>query len=249
MSKYNLVMLFCVSLIFVNSCSIAEPNLSEYQKYANSINKGDLIGVKLFVRKYKEYSVRNISVLGKMYNPLEMASLLDKQEIVSFLLENKADPNAISPATGNNIIFQIVIHQGLSSINEMLRFGLDVNVCDKDGYSVISTVAMTGNDRVLESMLPFVTNINFIDRSNSNALFYAVMGKNIECVRLLVEKGVDVNHIDDDGNTALMYAVGNENTEICQYLLKHGADKSIVNKEGFSAKTIAVQVGIHIDGL
>ncbi len=235
-----LVITFCIvcfSVFF--GCSKSMPTNGDYGEYAKAIQKEDLDKVKQINKKFGDLVVTNIDLFGNSYNPLEMAALYNANSIVLYLLENNADPNAKSPRSNDPIVFAIIDIQNYYAIDKMLQFGLNVDVFDSIGHSLLGITASTGNLELLSLILANVESINVVDYKSTNALFYAVLSGSTQCVDLLLSKGINIDQVDNEGNTSLMYAIGLKNREMIKILLAYGANTKIVNNMGNNAEMIA----------
>lgn len=243
---------FIIALVFsiFVSCSTAPyPNTKDYGEYVDAIRQGNISYVNQFYKKYKKYALTDISLYGLVYNPLEIAAVYGKNEIVKFFFEKGADPNAISPSYHVPIVFAIVMNKNIESISLAIKYGANVDIKDANGTCLIGLAASTGSPDVVKALLPGIKDINAVDSRSGNALFGAVYSGSIEVFNLLVASGIDINKQSDSGNTPLLMAIAYENIPIAELLIELGADVTIINNKGYDAKRLAEHMGLVIKGL
>lgn len=125
--------------------------------------------------------------------------------------------------------FAAVMFYNLPMIETLLRHGVDPNVPDAAGLSLLHYAAGTGNTNAVAVLLKSGGNVNVYDRSYQTPLQFAVLASDLLVIEMLVENGADLNLSDQSGDTALHKAVHQRNLEIARVLFDHGSDPSISN--------------------
>ena len=107
----------------------------------------------------------------------------------------------------------------------LIEGGLDVNCCDRDGFTAIIHAADEGNLNVLKLLHQSGANIHHVTNDGDNALMSAILGTgDYDTVRWLIEKGVDVNFCNKDGRTAVLYAAELGPLNVLKFLHRKGAN-------------------------
>ena len=254
MKRFSVMEISCIVVMLVligyASCATARyPDPKEYGEYAQAIRRDDISYVKRFTAKYKKYAITDIELIGHHFNPVEIAAISDSNDIVKFLLEKGADPNALSPSYKVPIIFVMVANKKVEAIKLAIEHGSKVDIKDDGGMSLIGYAASTGSLEVVSALLPAIKDINAVDERNGNALFGAIYSDSIEILNLLAARGIDLNNQDSYGNTPLLYAIGLGQIAIAERLIELGAGTSIMNEKGYDAKRLAEHMGLAISGL
>lgn len=252
MNRLSVLMISCVVAAFVlgscASCATARyPNPKEYGDYVYAIRHDDLDYVRQFEEKYRKYAVSNINLMGQLYNPVELAAISGSNDIMKFLLEKGADPNAISPIFKVPIIFVMVGNKKVQAVKLAIEHGAKIGVYN-DMSLWVSAVA-SGDMQIVNAVLPNVKDINEVDKEIGNALFAAIFTGNMDIFNLLIACQINMNMRDNFGNTPLLYAIGLENITIVERLIELGADTTIQNDKGYDAKRLAEHMGLKIPGL
>ena len=137
--------------------------------------------------------------------------------LAMFLIENGADPFAVSPTDS--------------------PFEESILVLDSDNAQTIKE-----GFELFKYLMEQKVSMD-ICIGKENALTYAAHYSNYNVVEYLIEENYfDVDSKDSAGNTALIVATKNNETQIIQLLLQLGADKSIKDAEGKTAYDYAVEL-------
>ncbi len=145
-------------------------------------------------------------------------------EMVRFLVEHGADPNAQNN-DGNTALIYAAADGDMEMVRFLVELGADVNFRDRQGMSVLLHAAADGDMEMVRFLVERGADLevqNNNDLSGNTALINAVWHDEVEIVRLLVELGADVN-ARSGGRTALSIAKENGNQEIIDLLEAAGA--------------------------
>ena len=155
--------------------------------------------------------VRETDRLG--HNPLHLLCAFytqdDLDKLVSCLIQNGIDINAIGGEHGRNALHQLCTNGGqedlVKTARALLEHGIDINAKDRYGQTALHILCTTFNQNLLD------------------------------IVRLMICQGVDVNARNKDGGTALHFLCSNYNrTDLLDIvrlmIFEGGADARAVDK-------------------
>jgi uncharacterized protein len=168
----------------------------------------------------------------------------------------------------NEKLFKSVQEDSLEEVKEALQEGLDVNVKDKDGMTVLMVAAEYNEDpEIIERLLRAGADITAADQNGKSAWDYlleneafiktqtytqmtdlasdsyfrsVVQGDSLEEIRYAIFIGADVN-AGEAPYTAFLWAVEqNENPEVIKLLLDSGADINAKTQSSWKVLNVAV---------
>lgn len=191
--------------------------------------------------------------------PLCIASWKSYPKMVSFLLENGANPNTKDPldiyaeTPLNQALSNIIHSERLTSPKEyknyqvmelLLAAGANPNIPDKRGLNALLQAASKGNPELIDAILKTgLIDINTQSRNGSTALHFAVAESgdgSAAVVEALLKQRIDTNLKNVHGRTALFKSSTVENTAL---LIKYGAD---TNPTDLSGQTIFHHLAGHM---
>ncbi len=144
------------------------------------------------------------------YTPLQQAILRKKLDIVSTLVEQKADPN--TPTSSGQTALHIAISRNDSqSTKTVLQAGADLSAKDDNGWTPLHLAAAKNRIELVEILLNNGSEINSLSDAGGTPLHEASVSGSPELIRLLIDKGVDPTVVSKTGKTALDHAVEFEN--------------------------------------
>ena len=118
------------------------------------------------------------------------------------------------------------LNQDLTEVEELLKMGLNLNVTDNMGVTLLNMAISIRNKEIVGLFLK-----HGADPNKSNVigtkipLLEAIKNKSNDIVQILLDNGADPNRLDNEtGNSALMLAIENEDKEMVKLLLDHGAN-------------------------
>lgn len=165
--------------------------------------------------------------------PLHLAST---REMASFLLENKADINALNEDKKTPL--HLAIEHGSEALAAFyLEKGADALAVDSSGNTPLEIACYNGMPKIAEALIKKGAKTDKRDYTDRNLLFEA---KNAEIVDLLVKNNVSVTHLDEDRKTPLHTA---KSKEVALALLKHGADIEARDEHGETPLHSAIDHG------
>lgn len=185
-----------------------------------------------------------------------LSRLRPKIEIVSLLLENKANPNQ-TDSYGNNSLYYAIDNYYCDEVKNpygckpeiielLLKFGANIYQQNKEKTSPLSYAVSNWNVDVI-SIFQEHEKINYKIKTEKNGnLFHSLFQNPIrfegsynyfndlsnleKLINLLLENKIDINGKNKNGETPLMMAFDNKN--IIQLLLSKGADINLTDNKG-----------------
>ena len=109
----------------------------------------------------------------------------------------------------------------LSIVRVLMEHGVDVNLRDDEGMSLLHLAAQIGDPEAVSLLMSRGTDV---DSGHSSMLFMALNSGNLAETRLLLDHGVDANARDEKLSTALHISSDNGYFDLVRLLLQYGAD-------------------------
>lgn len=142
----------------------------------------------------------------------------------------------------SNQLFKAVENSDLTSIQEIISKGGNINIVNKDGCSLLEESIWNGNIEIIDALITSGADINQAFGINHDMLLHFVLDvistkdiNNVDVLQLLLEKGVNIeeNDRDNEEGTPLHYAILTNNIKAVDLLIKKGADcNSIATCDG-----------------
>ncbi len=136
---------------------------------------------------------------------------------------------------GSSDIWYAATDDDVSSIERLLKDGIDVDAKDYDGETPLSSAASFGHLKSVRFLLSKGANPNITNDSGDTALLsVGLISDNteddIEIIRLLIKAGADIDFEDSNGSTALHSAVFFGRAYLVKALLDNGENTEIKDK-------------------
>jgi ankyrin repeat protein len=159
---------------------------------------------------------------------------INKPEVISLLLRNGADPNAVdkskreflsSSEEPSALLLAVEWSQPEEVLSALLGAGADINYQDANGWTVLHYAY---DDEVVTKF--FIKNgvdQNIKNKEGQTALHMACEWAVLPNIKLLLQHGADINCIDNDGRNSLFYALEGrqeKQLQIMRFLVDNGAD-------------------------
>jgi serine/threonine protein kinase len=136
--------------------------------------------------------------------------------------------------------FTRVVEDGdTGAVDLFLIGGMNPNVRDATGRTVLVNAAARGSDSISRKLLRKGADVNARDSSGATALMESARGGHKETTRVLLENGADVNLTDNNGQTALLRSAAEGHVDIVRMLIDKGARIDLIDKDGRDALTWA----------
>ncbi|XP_040200122.1 serine/threonine-protein phosphatase 6 regulatory ankyrin repeat subunit B-like [Rana temporaria] len=104
----------------------------------------------------------------------------------------------------------------LESVEYLLSNGLDVNICDKRGDSVLHLAALQIKSyEIMKLLLSFGAQVNLTNHDGITPLFNTVFASNFHGARLLIDCGASLKHQDNEDQTAFDHVKNTEDWIEC----------------------------------
>lgn len=117
-----------------------------------------------------------------------------------------------------------ILMEDVRSINDLLRYGENVNDIDVYGFTPLIEAAIIDNVAITRLLLSKGANPNIQGVTGSTALHWAAENANAELCQLLLEHGADANAYTLSGQPVLVMPILRGQSTIRQILIKGGAD-------------------------
>ena len=131
---------------------------------------------------------------------------------------------------GRTILWLAAEKKSWNAFDEYLRGGVNVEIRDSAGKTLLVWAIETGNTEVINRLIK--SGLRFASPDADSMLKQAVVNEDADKVRTLTLLKVNVNRVYEDGLTLLWYAAVKERADIAELLLKAGAKAEISDKTG-----------------
>jgi ankyrin repeat protein len=224
------------------------------QEIFDAIRNGDIGKVKELVENDPQLvKARN----ARQFTPLHVAADVNNENIVSYLLEKGADPDA----KGNNDWTPLLYAKNIGIAKLLVNNGADVNegmpiawalvnrrkeivdylidmgaklpeVKTSQGLLFLVRSLRCGSDKILKIYLQQGFDLLYESKSKNNLLHYASESNSSELIDQLIGDGVQANKTNIFGWTPLHIAAASGNLEVVKSLLKSGVDLNVRTNDG-----------------
>lgn len=160
-------------------------------------------------------------------------------EIIKYLLQHGADPNAPSSPIILNAIFKENINIDLVRI--LLDAGADVNIIDEYGCSPLIEAKLSGGSEIANILEKY----GVVEPENVKTdLYTAIYWNNTEQASKLIKSGYDIEAHNQIGETALISAIRTWcNIDIINELIRHNANLDTYYYDDFPYNPLNWAVG------
>ena len=172
---------------------------------------------------------------------LMISSAQGDLKLVKFLLDNGADPG-IQSKTGATALLYAVYRGDYRIVQLLLEHNADLVLkCDIDNVSVLHTVCLLGNAKILKLLLQQNPDLNVRRSDGATPLFVSCIRFHVSLVQLLLKAQANPDIPDNNGTTPLSFAARAEYLSIVQCLLQANANLNLQDKFGATALFFAVR--------
>ncbi|MGZ5286637.1 MAG: ankyrin repeat domain-containing protein [Flavisolibacter sp.] len=160
----------------------------------------------------------------------------NQYELVSFLLQNGADPG-VKNLRKETPLMRAALFGDTATISLLIEKGNDVNAIDSIGLTPLLNALFNVNRNATIYLLKKGADPDMKAAFGLTAISSVVTYNDLPSVLAVLELTKQINAVDDGGISALMWAAYNEhdNPAIIKALLDKGADHSIIDKKGQTA--------------
>ena len=115
------------------------------------------------------------------------AARYNKKDIVSWLVQNGADINAVSKDRGYSAVMDAVWKKNEEIVELLVSLGCDLNIISKDGQSVLVLAIGNGNENICRTLIKGGANPRIKDHMGMSAYDYAKLFKKENIIKLMEE--------------------------------------------------------------
>ncbi|KAH9504811.1 hypothetical protein Btru_062015 [Bulinus truncatus] len=173
------------------------------------------------------------------YLPLSLAASANRDSVVSHLIENGADVNAVDRKYGMSPLMHAAIMGNEYVVQLLLKHEADMNISDIWGYTPLMLASQFRNHLVVSSLLQEGAQVNKVSEfDGKSSLILAAESRCCDTLKTLLFHGADVNYskpFHKQGTTALMIAAKLDCIDTVDTLLKNGADVNMKDADGATA--------------
>jgi ankyrin repeat protein len=197
-----------------------------------AIIAGQTDTAKILLEHGARVQVNDADMMGGR-TPLDFVTMRGNATLVSFLLANGADVNAVNRLNQTALIFAVRNNRS-AIVRLLLDYGADVQIpyrLDSDpseakpqATAILTAAAVLGSQEIVRLLLDHGARVNDVSRDGSTPLHFAAEIGDHSVLVLLLANSANVNAEDRWNQTALVNAVWNNRSVIVHLLLEHGAD-------------------------
>ena len=176
--------------------------------------------------------------------PLLAAALAGQEDIVHYLVDNKADITAVNRRGSTALI--LAASEGHAAIVEyLIGLGADINAATNTGITPLMFAAYQSRPEVAEILLKAGADKTLTDGQwGGAALHWGCSRGNRAVLEILVAGGFDLNLPSaTDSSTPIFWAANSGNEEALQFMIDKGVDPASTMANGWTTLHVAAQKG------
>ncbi|KAI4455209.1 molting protein mlt-4 [Holotrichia oblita] len=186
-------------------------------------------------------NTRSKPIQSNMAKLFFLSRRIKNKKIAAMLI--KALVKSFRTYSWSSLLYGVVYEGNIETVEMILKVGLNVNIQDKNGNSLLSLAVLYRRKNVVELLARYHVNVNMTNNAGQTALFEASRMCDVELVEMLLNLGADINIADKNDDTILHIAVKRRYSNDCvRLLLQHGADVNCRNTMGETPLFVTVKI-------
>lgn len=170
-------------------------------------------------------------------NPISEAIKLPNKNLAISLM-NKGMGSVKVGKEKHTLAHVAVINEQYEILKELHKFGVDMNVKDEMGNTVLFYAMKTGNREMIEYLInEMKVGLQDVDNEGNNIVQVALLQQlnNTALIKELLNLDIDLKRVNIDGKNTYETAILTQNKEIVQIFIDKGLDLNKVDKFGNNA--------------
>ena len=201
-----------------------------------SVGTGDCETMSWLIKEGVDVNHSNKKGFTAVHNAAQKGNL----DVLKLLKISGANIHALSKCGWNSIISALIGTGDCDTVRWLVEQGIDINHCDKNGFTAVHCAAEKGNLDVLKLFKASGANIHAQSESGHSSIMSASLGTgDCDTVRWLINEGVDVNHCNRKGLTAVHFAAWKGNVDVLKLLKDSGANIHVQTVNGGNSIMLA----------
>jgi ankyrin repeat protein len=144
---------------------------------------------------------------------------------------------------GSTSLLKSTAANDISSVQQLLKQGADVNISNRYAISPLYVAALNGNTEIAQLLIEAGANTAHKIAGNETILMRAARTGHADLVKILIDKKVDIHLTDTRKQNALMWAAADGHIEVVNLLIAAGADINAKAQGEFHALAFAARQG------
>ncbi len=204
-------------------------NGANAQSIFETIRNGNYVKVEQMIQENKGW----VDSIASGYSPLLYASVLGKDSIVNFLLQNGANINYKNSTNSWEAVHYAVAANKISTLRLLINSGANLNTLTIDNKTALHMATYYNYYDLCSFLVANKCKLNVQDTSGHTALHIAIEFKRDHISKFLINAEADINMHTNKKKSAIILAVENNCHEIVDLLQQKGAelpkDKELMN--------------------
>jgi len=199
------------------------------QTIFGTIRNGDYEKVDQMIQENKGW----VDSIASGYSPLLYASVLGKDNIVNYLLQNEAKINYKNATNGWDAVHYAAAANKIPTLRLLLENGADMNSLTLENKTALHLATYYNYYDLCSFLVSNKCKLNVQDTSGYTALHIAIEFNRVHISKFLINSGADLNLNTNTKRSAIILAIENNCHETVDLLQQKGAelpkDKELMN--------------------